>query len=300
MSDSSNAGLPQDTPSLQEGSTSPVQYRTSYPPIFAVLIAGGLLAADYYLRSLLAQGTKPRLLDVGFILFVAAFWWYDSRRSLKDHIPPAGWKSDIQPEELKFMSPAAFNRKRVKLIGKASDPPEEHQVIRATRFSLDRLILAFVLLGVACFCPLGLVLWPTATLPAGQGELPETVQTLWWWIGAMVLSLLGAEWAALDWDCRTLMQDQDYIYDLLELPSWLPWVPERNNPIALRTVTRADPVETTWGKRCRHGTVKVYTWEGPEAGEVTYTFTRVPNHVDVCNDINAAVVDVTRYQQMYP
>jgi hypothetical protein len=271
-------------------------YRKSYPayvplmmtviPSFALIVVG-----DNYNLS-------PQSIVVGIILIccVVALWWNDSKRELRQHKPPPGWKSEVMPKKLKYQQPKDFNRLRFALQGENDDSVDNHEVQRATRYSRVTLVRVYVLAMCSCLCLVGAILAPSITLGGSGGELPHRTSIVWYWVAGAVIFGVLAYCANFEWRCTSFMYDERYIYDLKVWPAWLPWIKETNNPIPLSIFTRADPEDTSWGKRWNHGSVVLYLsmWEESARSNYRTRFDRIPEHVEVCNEINSRIEALRR------
>jgi hypothetical protein len=270
--------------------------RESYPswvPWFVWALLGGItsyVCVKYFLFTAFAT-----LVAAGLIAVVVSLWWSDTQRVLKRRLPPSGWKSQIMPEKLVYMTLENFDGMRFEFEGEDEDELENHRVRWVTRFSKDILILVWLCSAAAPLCLVGAVLLPTITTPGTGGELSQEHHVVWVWVALALALAFMAFFTRLEWDYKRLMLTDKYLYCLKENPAWLPWFSGKNDPFSMDYVIKADPIDShLWGNRWGHGTVKITIQEG--LGNLQYLyFRRVPNHREFCNALNGMVVGDRSY-----
>jgi hypothetical protein len=223
--------------------------------------------------------------EVAVICF-AALWWFFSNDTLKQRIPPPGWKSQIAPDRLENLTIEEFDGMRFELKGDDEDAIEDHRVRWATRYSKDVKFLSWVLVFLVIPCALGAVFVPSFTTAGSGAELPQTHNIRVLWIIAIPVLLLTSWLIRLGWNYSRLMLDESQLYLLKENPAWLPLHPGKNDIIPLYEILDADPVDTTWGKIWGHGTVILSRQKGYDKPKYI-RLRRVPRHRDFINVINA-------------
>jgi hypothetical protein len=297
MSENSNGNLspdgdtdepeqPQATdPSPPEQAHIP-QCRSSYSMWATVVL--GMILTGCWLYASFELLLRPVTMIVGevVVIILAALWRYMSNDTLKQRIPPPGWKSQIMPEKLENLSIEEFDGMRFELKGDDVDPIEDHRVRWATRYSKDLKFLSWVFVFMAVACPFGAALVPSYTTSGSGAELPQTYNLRELWIIAIPVLLFAAWLIRLNWNYSRQMLDESQLYLLKENPAWLPLLPGKNDVIPLYEISSADPVDTAWGKFWGHGTVVLFCQQGLSHVQKK-TYRRVPKHREYVNAINA-------------
>jgi hypothetical protein len=260
------------------------QVRTTYSLwlLFAVWALPSVLLVYFSIKYDLRMA--PALIAETVVTGIVAFWWHDMLRTLRERVPPPGWKSEIKPERLVYMSDAEFDAMRFELISDENDGLEEHRVLWASKYSKVAMLWVRLLIVLACICPVGMAFVKRVNVSSGSG-LPHEVNIVWLWPLLSVLLLLAAYLVNLDWNYKRLMVDDVMIYALKENPPWMPWLPGKNDVQRLEYVYSADPIDTGWGKRWGHGTVALTIQTGMD--QKTIYLRRVPRHRHFCNAVNA-------------
>jgi hypothetical protein len=265
-------------------------YRTSYSILLPVLIWGVLVAPVVIVHKRIHA--LPVWLLWGWIAWAvlgALLWWRGSSNTLRDRIAPLGWKSEIIPEKLVYLSPKDFDGMRFDLNGEDDEDIENHRVRWATRYSKDRLRLAQLLALLVCGCFVGIFVWPEVTIPGSAAELPTVTNIQVYWLVVGLLLVPPALLVHLDWDYGRLMVTSNTFYDLKENPAWLPWKEGKNNPYPISSIWRVDPEDTKWGKLWGHGTIVIKIQEGMGGEMETLVFRRVPRHREFYKAVSSIV-----------
>jgi hypothetical protein len=266
--------------------------RASYPVWVAYLLAVLMLAVLAYAYTRYPLRGEVEALLAPLALGIVWLWRHDSNKTLRERLPPQGWKSEIEPSKLVNLSPKEFDGMRFELSGDEDDDIEDHKILWAGRYSRDVFLWIRTLVVLGLLAPLGAVFLSHMVIPGGAGELPQTYDLVLFWLLLSPLCLLTAGVLRLDWDYGRLMVDQDYLYELKENPAWLPWIPGKNNPIRMSSVWSADPIDNGWGKRWGHGTVVLTVVTGYNRD--TITLERIPRHRDFCNAVNGMITESGR------
>jgi nicotinamide riboside transporter PnuC len=262
------------------------QYRDSYPRWIVWVLGVILVVVALFVATLLEL--RPLwylILSVAAVVGVA-LWRLDSNRELRRHVPPAGWKSEIKPDELVNMDLSYFDTMmRFRLKGDKNDDLENHRVRWASRYSGDVIHISRLLTLVAVACLVGALVFRHVTITWNSEQLPQTYYLVRPGLIVCLVLLLSVGIMRFHWHYRTLMLDETFLYFLFEMPAWLPWSTGQRDPIRLSLISMADPQDTSWGKRNGHGTV-ILTYQ---RGFTTLTkpLRRVPNHHEFCDAINS-------------
>lgn len=259
--------------------------RRAYPNWVTYLLAILLLGTWLYISHLLSSKIWIVVLGSAIIVGLVALWRLGSNSTLKARLPPPGWKSEIEPAELRYLTPEQFDGMRFELSGSNKDDLDEHESPWAMRYSRDEFLWIGVLVLLAFLSLAGIFLVPHATVGGGGAELPQEVNLVWLWVILPPLCLLLAWLTYLIWDYKRLMFDEHFIYDLLENPAWIPFAKGKKDLIPMSNVWSADPEDTSWGKVWGHGTV-VVTYQEGMGNTRQKKFRGVPRHREVCDAIN--------------
>jgi hypothetical protein len=258
--------------------------RTTFPLWLLLAVWAVPSVTLFYFSHKYSVRPLAALIAEVIIVGIVGIWWHDTIRTLRDRVPPAGWKSVIMPEKLANMSLSDFDNMRFELSGDNDDALEEHKVAWASRYSRVAKLWVRILIGLAVICPVGMLFVKSLDIGLGNG-LPHKVNIIWVWPLLSALCIVAAYFVNLDWNYKRLMVDDLQIYDLKENPAWMPWVRGRNNVLRLEYVFAADPIDTSWGKRWGHGTVALTIQRGMD--QQTIHLQKVPRHRDFCNTVNA-------------
>jgi hypothetical protein len=264
--------------------------RESYPRWVSCLLLAALLltllfvSVGYHLRYRAFVGMGA------LALVFVGLWHKDSNGTLRERLPPAGWKAKITPDRLELLTLEEFNSMRFELNGADDDDIENHRVRWASRYSRDKIFLSWIMALLAPLCLVGAFVVPHVTVQGSAAELPHSYNLVWAWIVAALLLLVASLLMRLDWKYSRLLLDQGTLYLLKENPAWLPWTPGKNDVILVTSIWSADPVDQRWGKYWNHGTVILTYLKGYGAPRQKI-LRRVPWHRDFCNIVNSVAAD---------
>jgi hypothetical protein len=260
------------------------QVRTTYSRWLLLVVWAVPSAALFYFSHKYFVRPLAALIAEVLIVGIVAFWWSFTLRTLRERVPPAGWKSQIKPKRLFYMSESEFDSMRFELGGDDDDLLEDHKVLWASKYSRATKFWMYALIVLACISLVGMLFVQSVDISLGSG-LPHEVNIIWVWPLLSLLFLVGSFLVNLDWNYKRLLVDEALIYHIKENPPWLPWRPGDKDPLRLEYVAQADPIDTSWGKLWGHGTVKLKYQTGID--QDTIYLKKVPRHRDFCNMINA-------------
>jgi hypothetical protein len=261
----------------------------SYPLWIAFLIASIPIGFALYVAA--AGSLRPLGLLVVILASVcfAAYWRINGNANLRRIRTEAkGWKAEIMPKRLIHMSKKDFDPMRYELTGDDDDEVDKHEVRWASRYSRDVIFVAWVIVVLALGCLVCALLFPYVTIRGSGAQLPQTYNITLAWVAAAGLLLVWAASTRFSWDISRLMVTDEFMFDLMVYPAWLPGmsgVTRRIPRIRMAEVEEADYDQSGWGERWGHGTVVVIYQELFERKKLRLK--RVPNPRAFCDMINA-------------